>query len=493
MAAGSAKSRAVGDQLEALARAEFTDLQPSEVALIRAATTTDRAECGPTKDEQDVFNNPAFAEDGNPGKGVAPWSPDREVRAEVIRWLCINRDAKAHVDPRGVQLFGARVTGELDLRHAEVPFPLSLVQCRLLDKVFLNGCTIPRLDFHGSWTGPIDADGVHVKQSAYLRGVHAKGIVSLNLAQIGDSLTCEGGTFIGEKGAAVWADGIKVGGDLFLRADSDTSAAFSAKGGVRLVGAEIHGDLDCSGGQFLNAPNEAITLQRATIHGEIFFGDGFKVEGIVDLSNTSTTAMADDQVCWPKQGDFRLDGFSYTSLDPNDAKTRLCWLALDSSDATQPYRQLAKVLQDSGDAKNANRVLIAMEKKLSSKDRLRWLKAMVGYGYRPGNAIWMLAALWILGSLLCWQSYETGMIVPTDKQAYVEFQYLRDSPAYYQQFEPFVFSLENTFPLVKLGQVDKWQAASQSAVRWFIWTQILLGWLLATLFVAAVSGIVRHD
>lgn len=29
-------------------------------------------------------------------------------------------------------------------------------------------------------------------------------------------------------------------------------------------------------------------------------------------------------------------------------------------------------------------------------------------------------------------------------------------------------------------------------IQVFMWIQILLGWLLATLFVAAVSGIVQH-
>jgi hypothetical protein len=30
-------------------------------------------------------------------------------------------------------------------------------------------------------------------------------------------------------------------------------------------------------------------------------------------------------------------------------------------------------------------------------------------------------------------------------------------------------------------------------VRWFLWIHILLGWLLATLFLAGVTGIVRKD
>jgi len=30
-------------------------------------------------------------------------------------------------------------------------------------------------------------------------------------------------------------------------------------------------------------------------------------------------------------------------------------------------------------------------------------------------------------------------------------------------------------------------------LRWFRWVQVLLGWLLATLFVAGVTGVVRKE
>jgi hypothetical protein len=441
----------------------------------------------------------------------------------VIRWLCINHEARALIDPRGLQLFGARVTGDLDLRHVDVAFPLSFVQSRLLEHSYLNGCQIVRLDLDGSWTGPITADGANVKQSIYLRGFRAHGTVSLVLTQIGGTLTCEGGTILGTDGVAVWADGINVGGDVFFRADLQFSGVltpFQANGSVRLVGAEIHGDLDCSGGKFVNTSGDGLSLARAVIRGEIFFGTvtgpgdvgaSFSVEGNLDLTNTWAAAIEDEPACWPADGRLMLDGFTYAAIRPKDVESRLDWLALDSSDATQPYRQLAKVLQDSGDVKNAKRVLTAMEAKLSSREWFRWLKALIGYGYKPGNAVWWLLGLWLVGSLLYSYSYNMETIVPTDKDAYAGFKSLVPL-SYYPPFQPFILSLENTFPLVKLGQADKWQPdlaasshppdrapsrllrliASSGFVRWFIWIQILLGWLFATLFVAAVSGIVQH-
>ena len=36
-------------------------------------------------------------------------------------------------------------------------------------------------------------------------------------------------------------------------------------------------------------------------------------------------------------------------------------------------------------------------------------------------------------------------------------------------------------------------ATSPRFLRWFLWFQILLGWLLATLFLVGVTGIIRKD
>jgi hypothetical protein len=117
--------------------------------------------------------------------------------------------------------------------------------------------------------------------------------------------------------------------------------------------------------------------------------------------------------------------------------------------------------------------------------------------------------VWLVGASLYWFSYSAGTIAPTDKDAYANFESRRKPPLYYARFQPFSFSLENTFPLVKLGQADKWQPnpgvyvdgplrfiawfGSTTFVRWFIWIQIVLGWLFTTLFLAAVSGIVQHE
>src|SRR6516225_7523910 len=102
-------------ELEKLARARFGNLSHGELALLRAAPRGKLAPCGESCDTYDPTNDPARAE---------AWGQQREVRAELIRWLCTDLDAAARVDPRGLQLLGAAVVGELDLSFVKVPFPL---------------------------------------------------------------------------------------------------------------------------------------------------------------------------------------------------------------------------------------------------------------------------------------------------------------------------------------------------------------------------------
>jgi hypothetical protein len=152
-----------------------------------------------------------------------------------------------------------------------------------------------------------------------------------------------------------------------------------------------------------------------------------------------------------------------------------------------------------------------------------------------------------LGWIVYRRSYLAGHLTPTDKDAYADFKKNGAPPPHHPAFSPLVYSIENALPLVKLGQADKWRpdprpdptaagdqpfvafgkmrpwpslfarverclvslglrantgatrprfataATSARLVRWFLWAQILIGWLLATLVVAGVSALLRKE
>ena len=687
--------------LEQLARARFGTLSPAELKLARAVSKNEVAYCGPSHDDNDTHNDPARADE---------WGPERHIRADLIRWLCLDRIARDRVPPVGIIIHAAKIVGELDLSFSTVVFPLFVWRSALTHDASLIQVEIAFLSLSGTWVRSISAAGASVKggvllndgfraegtvtlhgaqigwildcrggtfvnpprkelsgsglavnaanitvngalflskgfraegevrlASAQIRGIldcsggafvnppkvelsgsgtaldaerisvngnlllsaglRAEGEVRLKGAQIGESLDCSGGTFINPPingvsdavaGTALSADGVTVNGNLFLAKDSSSPKIFRSEGEVRVAGAQIGGNFDCSGGTFLNPARKelsgsgtALFAVNVNVKGNMALSEGFRAEGKVeltvsrtagdlvfrkgifkaatlDLRDASASSILDDDQVWPERGKLYLDGFVYGRIGegPRDAETRLKWLDLQPSKpfARQPYLQLAKVQRDAGDDDGARRVLIAMEDRQRTAEGRHWIGSLervtVGYGYRPLWAFWEVVGLSALGWIIYRRSYLGGNMVPTDKDAYEAFKLHGQPPAHYGTFAPLVYSVENSLPLVKLGQADKWQprpnsehgasppgtrvarlvhrrawppqlswfhqllilsglrmdekqtgppsrfsywGTSPRIVRWFLWIQILLGWLLATLFVAGVTGIVRTD
>jgi hypothetical protein len=556
----------------------------------------------------------------------------------------------------------------LDLSFVSVPFPLRLYRCRLTDDANLISADLPALSLAGSRVLSLTADRVNVKGSVFLRdGFSAEGEVRLVGAQIGDQLDCSAGTFKNPGGPALSADGTSVKGSIFLSDDfgaegevglrdaqiggtlhcvggkfknpgKDALSAdranvkggvfltdgFGAEGTVRLLGAQIGGNLECDGGTFRNPGEEALGADGADVKGSLFLRHGFSAIGGVrllgaqiggnldcgggslseviaenaeirgtllwqsveatslDLINASAGSLVDDEKSWPGKGNLFPDGFVYGHISgdsPRDAKTRLKWLALQDRFVPQPYRQLAKVLRETGDEDGAVTVLQEMERLRRKRDDRTWparlesgvLRRTIGYGYNPLLEVYWMAGLSGLGWILYRRAYLAGNIVPKEEGAYESFKRDGQPPDHYTTFAPLVYAVENSLPLVKLGQEDTWHPepnaenavprqrswptslgrprvwarfrwlqstliwsgvkpdpnpggplrplqrflvfcglqppANREAPRsklsrwltsprflhWFLWIQILLGWLLATLFLAGVTGVVRKE
>jgi hypothetical protein len=523
--------------LKSLAKRHFrhSPLTTIENKLLLSVATGDLLVCGPNSDPGNPENHPQKAEG---------WDENRQIRAGLIRWLCVDRQARTLVDPRGIRIHGAMIKDTLDLSYATVPFGLTLWNCRLAAPANLQNLEIAELDLDATWTAAISAGRIKLKASLLLRnGFRAAGEVWLVGAQISGNLECVGGTFLNplpkkvepsvvpprtdagapiaapkenaeNPGLALAADSAIVSGDVFL------CKGFRADGQVRLVGAQIGGDLDCAGASFKGE----FSVQRAVIKGAISWARIVNPgETTLDLANASAGSLFDDAKSWPVQGRLDLDGFVYGRIfdAPKDAVSRLEWLNRQKPVTRQPYRQLAKVLREEGEDAGARRVLSRMERRLRDQEHpnylarfwsgvLRWT---VGYGHHPGRSILWLLGLVAVGFPLYWCGYAGGSMSPTDKEAYYSYQANRYPPAFYPRFHALAYSFENSFPVGKLGQVEPWAPNPNSTVavpgsyarrvgrwfvsarflRWFSWAQILLGWFFATMGVAAVSGIVRKD
>src|SRR5208283_4735673 len=121
---------------------------------------------------------------------------------------------------------------------------------------------------------------------------HAEGEVRMLGAQIGGDLDCTRGAFENPSGDALSADRSSVAGDVILR------EGFHAKGDIRLVGVQIGGNLDCT-----NSKLTKLTAKSASIKGNILWVDLRNAASAeLDLRNASVGSMGDDsdEEKWPQ-------------------------------------------------------------------------------------------------------------------------------------------------------------------------------------------------
>ena len=205
------------------------------------------------------------------------WGKKRTVRAEFLYWLCTDPEASQRIHAKGVRIGGAKIIGALDFRDAVLPHPLGLIGCAIPDGITLSDARARSLNLFGSRTGPISADRLKTTGSVFLtKGFHAEGEVRLLGADIGGDLACTGATFKNPKGAALSADGLKTTGSVSLK-------DIHAEGEVRLPGADIGGQLSCTGATFNNPKGSALSADRLKTTGDVFLTKGFHAEGEVRL------------------------------------------------------------------------------------------------------------------------------------------------------------------------------------------------------------------
>jgi len=453
------------------------------------------------------FNNlpatgrPALAQAANPSDdnvGVALNADGVSVGGDMVL-----RGAEVH---GVVRLEGATIQGNLDCFWANLVNPFEGTR-------------------EGSGTA-MHADGVNIKGNAFLGGgpstrketFHAQGEVRLIGGQIGNQLVCTGGIFENPQVA-----GSKETGDA-LTLDATTvkvrvlcDSGFRANGKVRLPGASV-GQLDCTKGKFTSLDLRFATIDRKLVLKEVLEAN----TATMDLRGLSVGTLEDSDGSWPQPASAKLllDGFTYKRCAEGcgTAEGRIRWLGAMNRFTAQPYRQLAKALAEDGDSSGSRKVLYEMEHLRRGQERMRlrplwnWiLRVTVGYGYHPGWAFRWLIVSFALGSMFYWAGYTAGYIVPTDDKVYTAVRGAHALPPHYERFHASIYSLENAFPLVKLGQADRWQAdpspdsslsynmaaktiaISPRFLRVFRWAQICLGWFIASMGAAAVSGIVRKD
>lgn len=253
-----------------LAKEKFGNLTESEEKLFESAADGILADYS---DQDEKNNDPRTAKS---------WSEERIIKADRIAWLCADAKASQLVTYRGVVVKGARFDSMLFMPYVNVEFPLEFEKCAFSEAIELHCADLEELCLKGTHTRNINADGIRVRGSVFLRcGFRCEGEVQLIRAEIQGDLDCHKGYFINEQARAINANGATILGNCLM------NSGFEARGKVSLCNANIRGFLSCSDGHFINQDGITIDLRLIKCEVDAYFSGDFQAEGEVSLAGAT--------------------------------------------------------------------------------------------------------------------------------------------------------------------------------------------------------------
>ena len=451
------------------------------------------------------------------------WQDDHTVRAAFLRHLCLHPD-RYEIDPRGVQLIGARITGTLDLEAATLHRPLWITDSRFESAPNLRDATTRTFSLQDCHLPGLLADRLTVTGTLRFDRSTFSGGVRLGGATLSSSLDCTKATFDNADGFAFIANGLTCGGNVIF--DN-----VIATGETHLLAAKITGDLDCEQATFNHPDGGAFSAERMSVQGRFYWRALARPpQGTVNFMHARVGDFVDDGSGWPKAGQVYIDGFQYESLGGDTTVRGRCkWLnrmppTQDGKPAfwPQPYEQLVKVLRTAGHEHDARRIAMAKQDAYRTHLRARamckvdghyipgeqhvllrlWLlfaKFTVGYGYMPWRALYGIAAVIVLGACVFGYADNAHYMHVAKERVYMDadFKNSQTLPAQYPRFNALVFSIDTMIPFVDLHQENYWLPKSDGfwggLLRLYFWLHIVSGWILATLAAAGLAGVIKKD
>ncbi|GAA3129365.1 membrane-associated oxidoreductase [Streptomyces echinatus] len=481
---------------------ETTDLTPAERRVVEAFPL------GEGVDFRQGDDDPALG---------ASWGAERTLRAEVLRELLLDGPVRAG-RTAGLKVWGARITGRLDLKYGKVGHPVRLRGCHfeqapdlygaqvgalVLSDSVLPGLTAGSLRAEGvvritccRITGPVRLPGAKLSGAFFANGARLgvpgenpeEAVLQLNHAEIGTDVWAPGlvthgkvhlnGTVVRNQvnldDAELTAPGETVLHAEVLAVGTDLHAMrLRTHGRVNLAGARIPRQLNLAHARLSDPGGQALRASSSVI-GELWLREAAPVEGAVNLRRAQFDLLHVPPEVWPHR--VQLDGLAYRVLTPHlPAEQRLALLEGDPDGyLPQPYEQLATAYRTVGDDASARTVQLARLRRhrrtLPPYARL-WgflQDAAVGYGFRP-----MRAAGWLL-LLLCTGTLAFALHHPPALK-----------PAEAPAFNPLAYALDLLLPIVDFGQEGAF--APRGGYQWLSYLLTATGWVLATTIAAGVT------
>ena len=361
---------------------------------------------------------------------------DRVLSADFIEKLLTGEFEDAPVHRRGVRIKHALFTEPLDLVNAEVRCETKLDYCQFETKVDL------------SWS-------------------HFHRVLSFEHSKFNNA---EEGAYFGH---------MTVGGLAFFK-----EAVFA--GPVNFRYAQIDGNFVANGAKF-NNPDKVAYFVEMTVGGTAFFKEAV-FAGPVDFSDVEFLILNIQDTSWPaKSESVILHRMTYKHIDAGTEKDTwqelLAWVD-GSKYSGQPYVQLEEFFRAAGYPERADTVFIARKQRERSEAleglTVWWnlfLDLFVGYGRKPERVLVLSLLVVLLGAL------------PFRRREYMEPQ-KREYAS--RPYNPFWYSLDLFLPVVDLRMAKVWMPRQDRRfARQYARVQIIMGWILIPLGLAAIMGIIQ--
>ncbi len=451
--------------------------------------------------------------------------------------------------------FDAPSDTALDLTNAELASHLHFAPAvEMTGTLRLAGATIHgTLVLNGASLGAPDGRFCLAAQSAIidgdveLRGLSAAGgKVNFRAATIGGIFDARDATLHHPGAYALSLHQAHVRGSVRL------VGSFRSTGAVNLNRVTIDGRLDCTGATMVceyptpeNPRGTALQAYSAIVHGGMHLAWTL-ITPDINLTGASTSTLADDVAAWPER--YTLTGFTYErfaavrrdrSAHVWDGGARREWLRRQQEFDAGTYEQAARVFRQHGYQREAEDLLIAQRQDAARAAvrqpgtsglavALRRVGSAlfgwtVGYGYRPGRVLWMLAALLVavIVTVLLPDAQATFRATDPAGNVYATTGRLvtvaapdgvtnpgpfvvpaartpasdRCGDGQVRCFNPAFYAVDTVVPLVTLGQRSTWYP--NRAAPWGglvdTWLNLatLLGWVLSSIFLLSFTRLAR--
>lgn len=320
----------------------------------------------------------------------------------------------------------------------------------------------------------------------------------------------------------------------------------SFDGILELSGAEIGSDVEVRGLRLAGGAVNGVHARSATIAGRLVWRavrPTGETEMVLDHASIGRISHAQDS--WPEPRRLCLAGCTYAAIEfpepaggtvrtgqlPNgftfqveSRRTPADWVKLASSESyePQPFEQLERVLLRSGHEDAAKEVGIAKHEArvrtapLPPRDRFlaRLFGAALRHGYDARPLVYAAAVVLALGAVVFGVGHERGLMAPTSPEVFLDSAYQEDGtlPPDYPAFNLFAYSVDTFLPpVIDFHQETHWLPnprngpgdgpelrtpvgtfSAGAALRGYLWLHIGAGWLVTSLLLVNLTGLIRN-